>query len=708
MLLQQAILEKLHSPSYKPLSASELAVLIGCTEHELRFVLSSLEKEGRVIEGKKKCFALPEHFGIMRGRIQGTDRGFAFFIPENGGDDFFISPDNLNSALHNDIVLLKDIPSRKASRGQRYRPPRRREGEVLRIINRHNVRIVGTYEKNGRGGFVWPDEKRISDHVQVSREKSLNAVTGDKVVVVVDRWNQKASPEGHVTEIFGSFGDKKLDVLSVAKKYELEESFPAEVLRQASYVSVMREEDYQGRLDLREDFLVTIDGLDAKDLDDAVSLSRDEQGNFLLGVHIADVGHYVRANSVLDKEAWQRATSVYLPGMVIPMLPRELSNGICSLNAGEDRLALSCLMTIDAAGKVLEHRLAETVIRVAKRLDYGSVNASLTGESDTLAEILPLINEMCELTKLLLVQRLQRGALDFALPETKVVLADDGRVADIVKRSQGQAEQMIEEMMIIANETVATEYFYRDTPFLYRVHQVFGKEKLEDLNAFLAPFGYDINTRGGNVKSHHLQKVLAEIKDKPEEKLVSTVLLRSMNHAYYSNRALGHFALAAPYYSHFTAPIRRYPDLAIHRVIKTYLNHGDLKEDTVAQWREELATTALHSSRKEREAESAEREVVALKCGEYMSEHIGEYFDGHISGVTGYGFYVELENTVEGMVRLSDLSDDYYEYDELHYLLKGSRTKKIIRLGDSVRVRVCDVDREKGLISFDMPTPDDF
>ena len=704
--MRQKILDKLSEPSYRPLTAEELSIELGCSSRELQPLLNTLMEEGVIVSGKKGRIMLPETKGIFRGRIQGSERGFAFFVPEKKTGDMFIPPDDLNGALHNDVVLVRESVRWGRRRGHSAAPAgKRREARVTEIIERSNMRVVGTYEKYGRFGVIHPDDKRISTYIKIYKEKSLNAVTGDKVVAVIDRWHERGAPEGHITEIFGSQGDKALDVLSVVKKYNLEHDFPPEVLRQADSAAVISAADYNGRTDLRGEILVTIDGSDAQDLDDAVSLTRDELGNFVLGVHIADVAHYVRPNSALDREAWNRATSVYLPGLTIPMLPPKLSNGICSLNAGEDRLALSCIMVIDESGKQLSHSIEETVINVAKRLDYAGVNKAFAGDDTACTELgkyMLLLNDLHKLMNVLGERRTERGSIDFNFPETKVILDETGKTTDIVKRNQGIGERIIEEMMIAANEVVATEYFNRDAPFLYRVHQTFSEEKLTELNEFLSGWGYSVNTHGGKPKPQHVQKLLREIADKPEQRIISTVVLRSMNHAFYSNLPLGHFALAAPYYSHFTSPIRRYPDLAIHRVIKAYLKMGFLKEDTAERWNEEMDSTALNSSKREREAEAAEREVVALKCSEYMAEHVGGCFCGHISGVTGSGFYVELENTVEGLVRAVSLCDDYYEFDERRYLLEGRRTGKIFRLGDPVRVRIYDVDKQRGTISMEL------
>ncbi|MBQ9992322.1 MAG: ribonuclease R [Firmicutes bacterium] len=691
--------------SHRPVLLADIISHLRCDAEAPLAYLQELLSEGELCLNKKGKYCLPQSMGLFRGRIQGSDKGFGFFVPEDEHvDDLFIPPFSLNGALHKDRVLVREVqPEPVQARHRRQARPmgKRREAEVIKILEHANTRIVGTYQKAGHFGFCYPDDKNICTAVYVSKADSLDAVSGDKVIVQVKKWhNDGKNPEGVITEIFGSEGDAAIDILSIAKKYELEEEFPEKVIANAQKVAVIEEKDFEGRLDLRGEFIVTIDGIDAKDLDDAVSLERKENGNWLLGVHIADVAHFVAPNSPLDKEAWQRATSVYLPGMVIPMLPRELSNGVCSLHPGEDKLTLSCLMEISPNGKILESHICESVIHSKRRLNYDEVNRALRGEPSEYEDILPFLQEMKELRDVLFQKRLAAGSVDFDIPEIKVLTNEKNELIDIRLRRRDAAESLIEEMMIAANEAVATEYFFKQAPFLYRVHQSFSKDRLTEINQFLAMFGLEINCHGGNIKAHHIKKVLDAAKGEPYEQVVAQVLLQSMNHAFYSPDALGHFALALPYYSHFTSPIRRYPDLAIHRVIKTYLKLGFLKDETAENWYKEMAQTAHQSSKQERRAEEAEREAVSMKCAEYMAGHIGEEFDGRIAGVTGFGIFVQLENGIEGLVHISAIDNDFYEYFPTEWCLRGKDSGRVLRLGDEVRVVIHDVDRQKATIDM--------
>ena len=690
--------------SHRGMNIAEIVEKTGTDIDTALKIVNEFVQEGVICQNKKGRYCLPAKIGLYYGRIQGSDKGFGFLIVDDEKtEDFFIPPFSLNGALNGDRVLAREIFRSVRSNGKNAirRAKTRREAEVVKILEHANSRIVGTYQKAGHFGFCYPDDKNICTAIYVKKENSLNSVSGDKVVVEVDKWyTDGKNPEGRVTEIFGSQEDSAIDILSIAKKYELEQDFPEKVIENARKVAVTGEKDYEGRIDLRADFIVTIDGIDAKDLDDAVSLSKKENGNWCLGVHIADVAHFVSANSPLDKEAWKRANSVYMPGMVIPMLPRELSNGVCSLNPDSDKLTLSCVMEINPAGKVVNYDIFESVIRSKRRLNYDEVNRALKGEKSEYEDILPFLRELKALRDVLYAKRLAGGAIDFDFPEIKVLTDQDNNLLDIRLRRRDVAESIIEEMMIIANETVAREYFYKQAPFLYRVHQSFSKDRLVEINQFLALYGLSINSYGGNIKAHHIIKVLEEAKGKPYEQAVSQVILQSMNHAFYSTEALGHFALSSPYYSHFTSPIRRYADLSIHRVIKAYLRLGFLKEDTVENWRQELISTAYQCSKQERVAEEAEREAVASKCCEYMAMHIGEEYKGRISGVTGFGIFVQLENGIEGLVHISTIDNDFYEYISEQWCLKGKTAGRVLRLGDEVLVLIHDVDRQKRTIDM--------
>ena len=647
---------------------------------------------------------------VVQGKVQAHPKGFGFLLGENGQEDIFLPPNSLNGAMNGDVVKVQ-ITSGDTKKHPFVSDDKKQktEGRVIEVLEHANERIVGTYEKPNpqvKFGFVAADEKRLFEDIYIAQGDDMKAKTGDRVVVEIRNWgSQQKGPSGKIVEIFADAGSKGLDSLVAIKKNQYEVEFSPEVLAQAKKLAVIKKTDYEGREDFRSWFLVTIDGLDARDLDDAVSLTKEPNGNYLLGVHIADVSHYVPANTLLDKEAWERATSVYFPDLVLPMLPQVLSNDVCSLNAGVDRLAMSCLMEIDSEGQVVEHKICQSVIHVGRRLSYERINAAMM-QNDTealaeLKEIIPLLQQLNELREILRRARFKNGSIDFDFPETKVIMDEEGHVVDIRKRETGIAEQMIEEMMVIANKTVATEYHEKEAPFLYRVHEAFGEEKLQEINVFLARWGYMIQSDAkGKVTPASVQKVLLGTKGKPEEMIVSTMLLRAMSHARYANQALGHFALAMPYYSHFTSPIRRYPDLAIHRVIKAYLVKGKLAENTVDKWRADLGETAEQSSLRERMAEDAEREVVKVKCCQYMLQHIGESFAGRISGVTGHGFYVGLENTVEGMVSVANLTDDYYEFVENDLTLIGKSHHKRYQLGDEVMITVKNVNLEDKTIDF--------
>ncbi|MCL1873249.1 MAG: ribonuclease R [Clostridiales bacterium] len=709
----------------RPPSKRELLSKLVWPAEEVEPVLVRLLAEGKLVwhrEGggrKQSRLLTPGQLGWYKGRIQGSGKGYAFFIPEDeGASDIFLSASLLHGAMHNDIVLIevggkRPEAGREAFRGTKndYRQKQRGKGgrniksavqerpsgEVRQIIHRANRRVVGTYQKSGKCGLVTPDQKRLGSVITIGPRDNLRAGNGQKVVVEIIAWpKEDLPPQGKVIEILGRISDPNLDILTIIRHYDLAEEFTPAVIAEAQAAAHLTEEDKKGREDWRDQLLVTMDGADARDLDDAVSLSRTDTGNWLLGVHIADVAHYVRPGTLLDKEAKERATSIYFPDRVLPMLPPALSNGICSLNAAEDRLALSCIMEIDQEGRVVRHRIAETIIKVSYRLTYQEVN-----EGNTPEQLQSLLENYGKLMLILRDRRFADGAIDFNFGETKVIMGENGQVEQIEKREQGFGERIIEEMMIIANRTVATEYYSRQAPFLYRVHEAFRGDKLAEIEPILRRFGYYL-PQGERISSARVQRLLEKAAGQPQETLISVLLLRAMSHACYDQRPLGHFALAMPYYSHFTSPIRRYPDLAIHRVIKTYLRLGSLKEETARRWTGEMTDIARHSSARERLAEEAEREAVKAKCCQYLSRRIGEEFSGRITGVNSYGFYVELENSIEGLVHARRLEDDYYHFNEEEFTLVGRRSGKTFALGDEVRVVVAAVDLEQRLIDFSL------
>jgi ribonuclease R len=700
--IKQALSELIKN-EYEPAELKWFTSQLPFGKRETLTALQQLVSEGELIKktrGKKELYYLPEQLGYYKGMLQQSGKGYAFLLLEKE-DDIFITASDLNGAWNKDTVLVQ-LKKRTYTPGEKHAYEgcvRSREGHVIKILKRANTRVIGTYKK----GLVYPDDKKLLEPISVGK---VMAKSGDKVVVMIMSWpsDKYQLAKGTIWEIYGHEGDKGLETLSIIKKYDLPLQFSEQVLQEAEKNAVICREDIEGRRDFRQDVLVTIDGLDAKDLDDAVSLSRLDNGNWLLGVHIADVAHYVRANSPIDIEAAARATSIYMPDLVIPMLPRALSNNICSLNANEDRLAMSCIMEIAENGELVKHEICQSVINVRKRLSYELVNSALVENDpsarEDLKDYLDMLCNMAQLKDILRNRRMENGSIDFDFPETKIIVNEDGEIVDIKKRIQGLSEQIIEEMMICANKTVAEEYFAKDAPFLYRVHEPFAMDFLPQINELLAPFGYAINAHGRKIKPQAIQDILKDAAGKPEERIISLLLLRSMNHARYTTEALGHFALAMPYYSHFTSPIRRYPDLLIHRVIKAYLIKGPLKEQTRVSWRYKLEEQAVNCSIQEQKAEEVERQVVKAKCCQYMKKKQGQLFDGHISGVTGYGMYVELNNGVEGLIRISNMDDDYYEYNDKKFTLTGRGTGKVYRLGDAIKIQVYNVDDENMYIDF--------
>ena len=635
-----------------------------------------------------------------RGTFISNQSGFGFVETDELEQDIFIPKSATLNAFYKDIVEVKIV---KNAVGEH-----RAEGEVTAIIAHTVTDLVGTVDKGAGFGFVVPDNQKIQTDIFVPKEGLKGAVTGHKVMVhITDYGDNKHKPEGEITEILGHENDPGVDILSVVKAYELPEAFPEKVLNQAERVAKdVTEADMAGRRDLRDLMMVTIDGEDAKDLDDAVSCSFDGE-NYHLGVHIADVSNYVQENSALDREALKRGTSVYLVDRVIPMLPHTLSNGICSLNMHEDRLALSCLMTVNPMGQVIDHEIVESVINVNERMNYSDVNAILKGESPELmaryAEEIDMFTLMEGLSKTLRIDRSKRGSIDFDFPESKIVLNKWGVPVKIMPYERGASQKMIEDFMLLANETVANHFYWMESPFVYRVHGTPDAEKIKKLGTFINNFGYSIKMHlsDGEIHPKEIQKLLCKIEGKPEEALISRLTLRSMKRAEYSTECTGHFGLAFEYYTHFTSPIRRYPDLQIHRIIKEHLC-GRMNENRAEHYNSILPGVAKDASSLERRADEAEREVEKLKKAQYMSKKIGEEFEGVISGVTTWGIYVELPDTVEGMVHVSKLMGDYYYYKEDTYEMVGRDTGKAYKLGQKVKVIVDYVDMTTKTIDFNL------
>ena len=688
---------------YVPMKFKELAMFLQVPREqreELREVLKILEAEGKIYLSKrgKYCKGEAKH---LTGVYLANPRGFGFVTTEEDSRDVFISEDDRNGAFDGDrveFVIIREPDSR------------RREGRIVKILSRGIVRVVGIYRKKAKQnyGFVIPDDQKFDQDIFIPDEKSKGAVDGHKVVAELTSYGEEGKkPEGKVIEILGHINDPGVDIMSIVRGYDLPVDFSEKLLNQADRVAkAVSDADMQGRRDLRNWQMVTIDGEDAKDLDDAVSLTREGE-NYVLGVHIADVTNYVQENSAIDREAKERGTSVYLVDRVIPMLPHRLSNGICSLNAGEDRLALSCIMTVNPKGNVIGHEIAETVIRVDERMTYTGVKKILEdhdpAETQKYRELLPMLEQMQELSQILRERRQRRGSIDFDFPEAKIVLDDKGQPVEIMPYDRNVATKIIEDFMLLANETVAEDYYWQEIPFVYRTHEAPEEDKIRTLAAFINNFGYSMHIGANEIRPKEIQKLLARAEDTPEETLICRLALRSMKQARYMPENVGHFGLAANYYTHFTSPIRRYPDLQIHRIIKDNLR-GRMNEKKIEHYQCILPEVTKHSSEMERRADEAERETMKLKKVEYMQQYVGEEFEGVISGMTKWGMYVELPNTVEGMVHVTNMTDDHYDYYDDRYEMIGVNTNKTYKLGQKVRVRVIGTDRFLRTIDFEIET----
>lgn len=726
---KQMLLTLMKDPTYVPMKLKELAMLLGVPKEQrkdLEEVLNELVASGKVGISKKGKYARFEVFA-QTGIFSAHHRGFGFVTIEGRDGDLFVPPDDTGDAMDGDTVQVIIDENGRGGRA---------EARVLKVLKHANETLIGTFEKNKSFGFVIPDNPRITMDIFIPQGKENGAVSGHKVVVKLDTYaTRNKNPEGHVQEILGHINDPGVDILSIVRAYGLPEEFPEDVMEEVSYAPEELSADYvaeelgkNGRVDLRDVPMVTIDGEDAKDLDDAVSVSKETINGetiYHLGVHIADVSHYVKEGTPLDAEAYKRGTSVYLVDSVIPMLPHRLSNGICSLNAGCDRLAMSCLMDIDEKGIIVGHKICESVVRIDRRMTYTAVNAILEAKNGTeepqtdapekekskekaefakkcleeYADFVPMFLLLDETARVLRKKRMARGAVDFDFPECKIILDAKGRPVEIRPYERNAATMLIEDCMLAANETVAEDYYWQQIPFLYRSHEKPDGEKIKRFGILINNFGYSIRLQNGELHPKEMQKLLEKAAGSPEEALLARLALRSMKQAKYTTECMGHFGLAANYYTHFTSPIRRYPDLQIHRIIKENL-HGGLTKKRIAHYEKILPEVAIWTSSRERLADEAERETDKAKKVQFMERHIGEEFTGVISGISNYGFYVELPNTVEGMVRLANLDGDYYVFDEEHYELVGERTRKKFKLGQTVKIQVVSVDRYLKTIDF--------
>lgn len=695
-LLYQIISDK----KYKPLKLKEFAALLGVPKEEKEFlkeVFDQLIHDGKIILDEKNRYLLTGD-EFKTGTFLSTTRGFGFVTVEGeeGGEDVYIAEADTKGAMNKDRVMLTINES--------VRLKRRRQGVILKILERATNQVVGTFQKNDNFGFVVPDNHKMGDDIYVALKDSKGAVTGHKVVVEIVTYGEGSkSPEGKITEIIGHMNDPGVDIASIVKAFNIPTEYSEAVMKEVEAMpDEVKEEDRIGRLDIRALQTVTIDGEDAKDLDDAITISKEAHG-YKLGVHIADVSHYVKEGSALDKEALKRGTSVYLVDRVIPMLPHKLSNGICSLNAGCDRLALSCFMDIDEKGTIIGHKIAKTVIKVDERMSYTSVKKILEEKEEEERKryepLLPMFDLMMELALLLRVKRKQRGSIDFDFPESKILVDEKGFPTDVVAYDRNEATKIIEDFMLAANETIAEDYYWQEAPFVYRTHETPDPQKILNLSILIHNFGYTLHTGQEEIHPKELQKLLEKADGTQEAALIRRMTLRSMKQARYSRLCDGHFGLAAKYYCHFTSPIRRYPDLQIHRIISESLEKG-LEEKRIKHYESILPEVASAASRTERRAEEAEREVDNLKKVEYMSQFIGDIFEGVISGVTAFGLYVELPNTVEGKISVTALNDDFYLFDEATYSLIGEHSRKVFKLGQRMKIMVTATDKMLRTIDF--------
>lgn len=699
--LRESLLGLINDNHYNPLKKEELALIFNIHPAEMPMFynfLEELEEDGYIVKTKKGRIMSPNTMGLFVGKFVSHRKGFGFVeSDEEFTQDLFIPKDDINGALHNDRVMAEIITPATEDR--------RAEGKVIKIIKREVTRVVGLFQENKSFGFVVPDDKKFNQDIFIPKRFFSGAKNDDKVVCEITVWPQEnRKPEGKIIEVLGQKGERGVEIDSIIRAHGLPEEFPKKVIDEANHVADQDlRDEIARRLDIRDLNIFTIDGEDAKDLDDAISIEELPNGNYKLGVHIADVTHYVKEKSKLDKEALKRATSVYLVDKVIPMLPKQLSNGVCSLNPFEDKLTLSCFMEIDSEGKVVNSDIAETVINSKARMTYTEVSDILEKDDEKLKQTFAAqVDDFIKaekLARILMKRRQRRGAIDFDFPEAKIILNGNGEVVDIKHYERRISNKMIEEFMLVANETVAEHFYWLQLPFVYRIHETPSAEKMEDLKKFIATFGYTIKGDMENIHPKEIQGIVEKIKGTKEEESISTIALRSMKQAKYSPQCIGHFGLAAKYYCHFTSPIRRYPDLQIHRIIKEQLNNkiNNKRQEQLAHIVEYAST---QSSERERAAELAERDVHDFYKACYMADKVGQEFEGVVSSVTSFGMFVELDNTVEGLIRLANMRDDYYIFDQEKYTIIGERTHKTFKIGDTVKIQVENVNVDFREIDF--------
>ncbi|EME7468120.1 ribonuclease R [Staphylococcus pseudintermedius] len=708
MNLKEEIIAIIKSADYEPMSVSDFQDALGLSSadsfRDLIKILVELEQTGMVTRTKQDRYQKQQqktNSGLVRGTLSQNKKGFAFLRPDDQEmEDIFIPPTKINRAMDGDVVLVEVKKSRGDFRKGKF------EGEVKAIESHSIKQVVGTFSEARHFGFVVPDDKRIMQDIFVPKGQELGAVEGHKVLVQITQYSDGTnSPEGQISAILGHKNDPGVDILSIIYQHGIEIEFPDDVLKEAENVpETIQPDELKGRRDLRDELTITIDGADAKDLDDAIAVKKLDNGNTELTVSIADVSYYVTEGSALDREAYDRATSVYLVDRVIPMIPHRLSNGICSLNPEVDRLAMSCRMEIDAQGQVVKHEIFESVIHSNARMTYDAVNRIITDkDAATRAqypEIVPMLDLAQTLSQQLIAMRKKRGEIDFDIKEAKVIVNEEGIPKEVVTRERGEGERLIESFMLIANETVAEHFNQMEVPFIYRIHEQPKSERLRQFFDFITNFGIMVKGTSEDIHPSTLQNIHEEIAGRPEDMVISTMMLRSMQQARYDADNLGHFGLAADYYTHFTSPIRRYPDLIVHRLVRKYLIEKSMDGRAMHEWEEKLPQIAEHTSNRERRAIDAERDTDELKKAEFMIQHIGDEFEGVISSVANFGMFVELPNTIEGMVNMQNMSDDYYHFDERQMALIGERKAKVYRIGDVVKVKVIHVDVDERQIDF--------
>ena len=700
---QELILNFMKDENYTPMKAKEIAMFLGVPKKEYNQFLDTikyLEENYKIVKNKKNRYRLiGENF--VEGTYRKNQRGFGFVKIENREDEIYIAKEDSLNALNGDRVLIEIT--------EEQNKVKRAEGKIKKIIKHEKETVVGTFQESRNFGFVVPDDKAFGTDIFISKGKFLNAKNNQKVVVKITKYPRKGkNAEGEIVEVLGSIDEAGVDMLSLIKEYDLPSEFPQNVIEEAKkYGDKIDEKEIQNRIDCRKHIIFTIDGEDAKDLDDAVRVIKLDNGNYRLDVHIADVSHYVREGSLLDREAQIRGTSVYMLSRVIPMLPKELSNGICSLNAGEDRLTLSCSMEINNKGEVVSSEVYKGVINVTERMNYHDVQKILDkSDENVLKKYEKYIHNfelMAELAQILKERRLEQGYLNLDIPESKIDLDENGKVIHIGKYETSFSNEIIEQFMLSANETIAEKFYWLEAPFIYRVHEDPDIEKVKELNKFLYNFGLKIRIANEKIYPKEVSKILEEIKGKEEEKVVSTLILRTLKIARYEAENKGHFGIASKYYCHFTSPIRRYPDLFIHRIISKYLEENYVVSDKfIEDFKQKAIDRAKASSEREKVATKAERDSEDMKKAEFMQDKIGQEFDGIISSVTQFGIFVELENTVEGLIRFENLGNEYFIYDEERKRLIGENSNKVYKIGDKVKIRVISANKLLRQIDFEI------